>query len=128
MEVEAKAIFGFEAVMSYIKEMDCFHDYRTGGFDYEGDTVSICIEEDWPLDEIKDYDGPVWKLDLIGLSSFRFGLDTALGFWVREIVCGDKPNEIVIDLENGTILATAKELRISLIKPGKGEGQVYFPT
>ena len=126
--MELREIRSFEEVMRYIDQMECFHDYRTGGFIYNGDGASIYLEEDWPLEMIKDYEGAVWRIDLIGLSDLRFALDTACGFWVQEIVRGEKPGEVLIDLENGSIRAIAEDLRIILIKPGNREEPVYFPA
>ena len=99
-------------VFDYIYEMDSFHDYRIESIIYlDKDKVGITVEEDTP---IKSNEGLIWDFEFMGVRDFKISVDCVLAFCIDEIVKGDKEQEMVFSLGNGTVSIVADSVRLGI--------------
>lgn len=100
-----KYLTDFNQIKKHIEDQDGFHDCTLGSFSIkENGKIRFTIEEvidsrNYP----KEGTGKVWDLEADGVSNLRLDIDTAMCFWITEIVPLDNGIGLSIGGVNGYI-------------------------
>ena len=104
----------YESIMGYIEKENSFHDYRIGNIHHSENEVDLTIEEVIPGAKNQDSTGRVWDFHFKNITSFEISVDVVLGFWIVEVVRGEKPNEIAFNLDSGFICVAAEHIEFGI--------------
>lgn len=104
----------YREIKEYLENENCFHDYRIGNVHYAGNIADVTIEEVIPGAKIQDSTGLVWDFHFKGVTSFEMSVDVVMGFWILEVECGERPNEISFNLDSGVLSIAAEQIEFGI--------------
>lgn len=81
----------------------------------------MTIEEIIPDAKIQDSTGLVWDFHFKSVTSFEMSVDVVTGFWIYEVGRGEKPNEIVFNLDSGSLGIAAEQIEFGVPSRKKSE-------
>ena len=71
--------------------------------------------------KIQDSTGLLWNYHLKSVTSFEMSVDVVMGFWIYEVGRGEKPNEIVFNLDSGFLGIAAEQIEFGFPSREKSE-------
>ena len=109
-----KEIHTIEEIENYLKEVESFHDYRLGNFEYksENSTASIFVETEHEAKN-SSTDGLVWNFEFEWVENFSISMDTMIETWIDEITVKDG-SEILFSFQNGYIAVSASKIKFGI--------------
>lgn len=109
-----KEFHTFKETENYLKEVESFHDYRLGNFEYksENSTARIFVETEHEANN-SSTDGLVWNFDFEGVKNFSISMDAMIGTWIDEITV-EADSKILFSLTNGYIAVSASKLKLGI--------------
>ena len=106
----------YKEIVNYLNKENCFHDNRIGYLTYSKNEIYLTFEEGIPDAKIKDNAGLVWDFRFKNITFFEMSFDVVLGFWIIEVEAGKKPNEIVFNLDSGSIAIASEQIEFGIPK------------
>ena len=101
-------------IKDYVENMDCFHDYVFGHFDYDGNKACIMLETMPAKKDISNDNGLVWDFNFINVTSFYIDHDCYFRFFNKELVIEE--NEFIFELDQGMIRIKADNVTLGIPK------------
>lgn len=101
-------------ILNYIRLQDEFHDYRIGNLEFSGKKARITVEEYFSNVPVAKSAGKIWDFAFEDVSRFKITADCVVGFFVLEVVEGEEPEELIFELNNGTISVVSSKISLGI--------------
>ena len=116
-----EVLTSYEEIISFLEEENSFHDYRIGNIQYSSNEATVTVDEVVPGAKNQTGTGLVWGFHFRNIAFFEISLDVVMGFWIAEVERGEKPNEIVFNLDSGFIGIACNQIELGIPSQEKGE-------
>lgn len=101
-------------ILNYIRLQDEFHDYRIGNLEFSGKKARITVEEYFSNVPVAKSARKIWDFAFEDVSRFKITADCVVGFFVLEVVEGEEPEELIFELNNGTISVVSSKISLGI--------------